>query len=302
MALSKNNSFIRNKLITHYSSLKVDTSDVNYIKRLASASDLALPMEQELELLAQLKQFDLGNFLLSNKGLNGFWTSYIIQNRPKANRHPLEAWILESSPVFCATRERFYIFQQVLIDNLKNGCVVASIPCGLMDDLLFLDTDDFDDLTFVGIDYDQDSIDSAKKNSQSLNNVIIHFYQKDAWNLNLECQFDIITSNGLNIYEPNEARVIELYRNFHRSLKQNGLLVTSFLTPSPAASAESPWVNYSPDAVTKQQALFGDIIGANWQVFRSESETRAQLGAAGFNDIKCIYDSRAMFPTVIARK
>jgi len=34
----------------------------------------------------------------------------------------------------------------------------------------------------------------------------------------------------------------------------------------------------------------------------SEAQTRSQLEKAGFKTIKFIYDSQAMFPTIIARR
>lgn len=45
--------------------------------------------------------------------------------------------------------------------------------------------------------------------------------------------FHLIASNGLNIYEPEDDRVIQLYRGFHDALKPGGVLITSALTPPP---------------------------------------------------------------------
>lgn len=303
MALNANLAHAEKRLITHNDQTSSTISQSEYANRLKNRADLALPLDQELEMLEQLNEFELGRFLLSNKGLNGYWTSYLILHGPKKeNLHPLEVWILESAPAVRATRERFYIFQKVLQQNLKNNITIASIPCGTMADLAQLNTEAFQNISYVGIDYDIQSIDLARKSCCSLKNVSTSFHQKDAWDLDFSSQFDIITSNGLNIYEQDDDKVIDLYRNFYNSLKQGGILITSFLTPPPTLSQESTWKNYNTTDVVKQRALFADVINVSWQAFRTEKQTLEQLQEAGFKKIDFIYDSQGMFPAVIARK
>ena len=96
--------------------------------------------------------------------------------------------------------------------------------------------------------------------------------------------------------------MIELYKNFYNALKPGGTLITSFLTPPPAISYNSPWKNYDPEALIKQKAIFGDVIGSKWQNFRTEEETRSQLEKADFKVVDVIYDHQQMFPTIIATK
>lgn len=170
-----------------------------------------------------------------------------------------------------------------------------------MDDLIHLNTGCFHSINYVGIDYDSQSIDRARENSRSLDNISVTFKRKDAWDLKLQSQFDIITSNGLNIYEKDDNKVVDLYINFYKELKKDGVLITSFLTPPPFLSQDSTWKNYNPTDVIKQKALFVDIIELNCNYFRTEEQTRHQLEKAGFKNIKSIYDSQGMFPTVIAR-
>lgn len=80
-----------NTLITHSTQSHSKLHRADYAKILKNKNDLTLPLEQALEMLEQLGQFELGRFLLSNKGLNGYWTSYIIlQGLKKENLHPLE--------------------------------------------------------------------------------------------------------------------------------------------------------------------------------------------------------------------
>lgn len=302
MSLNANSENAK-KLITHNKKF-TDTIDLQkYEEELKKKKDHILPLDQELEILRQLTEFDLGRFLLHNKGLDGYWTSYIIlYGLQKDYLAPFEKWLLNSAPLALATRERFYIFQKILQDNLKDGLTLASIPCGIMDDLIHLDTKKFRNINYVGIDYDLKALEFAKRKSMLLESVSSCFYEKDAWDLKLTSQFDVITSNGLNIYEPEGDRVIKLYRNFYNALKSKGFLVTSFATPPPTLSQDSTWKNYNLNDIMIQKALLVDIIGAKFQAFRTEKQTKEQLEAAGFEKIDFIYDSQGMFPTVIAKK
>lgn len=112
----------------------------------------------------------------------------------------------------------------------------------------------------------------------------------------------MITSNGLNIYEPYIQRVIALYQEFFKALKPGGIFITNFLTPSPAVEGDSTWRNYNSQDLLKQAAIFKDILQVQWQATRTEKETRAQLTQAGFKVCEVIYDSQGMFPTVVAQK
>ena len=291
------------KIISHNNRSLQDIDLSAHKEKLQNATNLALSLDQELEILQELSTFELGKFLLVNKGLNGYWTSYIIlHGLQKTQISPLEKWILTSAPTVLATRERFYIFQNSLQKYLNSNSTIASIPCGTMDDLTSLDTESFHNIHYVGIDYDNTSLELAKQNSAPCKKVSVHFQKKDAWNLDSPSQFTIVTSNGLNIYEADDNKVIDLYKSFYHSLQEGGILITSFLTPPPSLSPESPWKNYNPNDLLKQKAVFLDIIDANWQAFRTETQTRIQLQKAGFTHIHCIYDTQAMFPTVIARK
>ncbi len=289
------------QLITHHEDASLDLNRIQ--TRLQSSGNLALPLEEELELLEQLTQFELGRFLLKNKGLNGYWTYYIILHGPtKSDLHPLEHWLLNKAPTVKATQERFQIFRHELQSRLQSGMTLASIPCGRMDDLLGLDYSKVSDIQLVGIDLDRQSLVLAQDVANTYGYKNVSLLHKDAWNLGAKAQYDIITSNGLNIYESDDQKVIELYKEFFSALRPNGVLITSFLTPPPALSPESSWKNYNPEDARTQKAIFGDIIGVAWQTFRTESKTREQLEEVGFKSVDIIYDSQGMFPTVVAWK
>lgn len=277
---------------------------INIQYRLQESKDIVLPLEEELELLAEMQTFELGRFLLQNRGLNGYWTSYIISEAPtKKLNSALEEWIIHKAPVVLATRERFHIFQNQLQTHLRPEMKIASVPCGVMDDLLKLDYRNLETVSLLGIDLDQASLNEASLRVEKKNLANpVRFLKRNAWDLGLNQEVDILTSNGLNIYEASDDKVTALYIEFYKALKPGGMLITSFLTPPPAISSDSPWKEVNQADAIKQKAIFADIIQAQWQVFRSEETTREQLTKAGFVDIKFIYDKSAMFPTVIAYK
>lgn len=236
-----------------------------------------------------LLTFPLGKFLSKNRGLNGKWTSYLIKTTKSEN--PTEQKLLHA-PAVLATRERFGIFQKQIMKHLRPGATVASIPCGVMDDLLTLPQAP-EGVSFFGSDLDTESLREVAGGLQKGQKV--ELLCQDAWKLGIHGRFDIIVSNGLNIYEKDDERVTELYRNFFRALKPGGILITSFLTP------KESWHDYNADELAWQKKIFGDVLQVNWQHLRTEATTRAQLTAAGFDVIEIIHDKQGMFPTIVAQ-
>jgi SAM-dependent methyltransferase len=183
--------------------------------------------------------------------------------------------------------------------------VLASVPCGWMGELLLFDYSVHRDVTLIGIDLDQAALDGALELARSRHlEQQLTLLKADAWATPVKGVADILTSNGLNIHEPDEERVLGLYRNFFDALKPGGRLVTSFLTPPPTLSSESPWNMgaLSPELLALQRVLSAEILAARWNTFRTHTQTRDQLERAGFVDITFVDDSARMFPTVIANK
>lgn len=241
--------------------------------------------------------------MLENKGLNGYWIAYaILYGLKEKDLKPVEEWLLHKSPVVLATRERFYIFQKELMKINSSNSVIASIPCGLMDDLISLDFSDYQGISLVGIDIDEDSIRLAKDNARNNGVSSVSFMVRDAWDLDYDNSFDIILSNGLNIYEKDEDKVLQLYKGFHKSMKPGSYLITSFLTPPPTIDEKSPWQNYDVIDIVQQKAIFSDIIGTKWQNFMTEDRFRRVMKEANFDVISIVYDKQCMFPTVLAKK
>ena len=207
---------------------------------------------------------------------------------------------MHNSPTIKATRDRFYIFKNKLQHFLNrqnsheraaDGDIkpfkMVSVPCGLMDDLLSLDFKNKMNIEIYGIDLDEQSLELASGNtlkySTSLqsNNVDVKFIKANAWEINQNDHFffmepfDVLTSNGLNIYEKDDHQVVELYRQFRFLLKAGGILITSFIVPP------TEWEVHSKEDAVKSKVIFADIIQVNWATYRTEELTRQQLNDAG---------------------
>lgn len=73
-----------------------------------------IPVDIQLKWIDELQEFELGRFLLMHRGLNGFWTDYILQHpdHPMKALSGMEDFILNRCPVVLATQERFKIFKR----------------------------------------------------------------------------------------------------------------------------------------------------------------------------------------------
>lgn len=278
-------------------------------------SSLPLPLNDAISMLTQLSKFNFGRSLIYHQGLNGYWTQHMVLH-PYRGRitglndegkpfTKMEQWLLDKCPVILATQQRYDIFIRKIQENVKSNITLSAIPCGMMDVLFSIDYSKVDNVQLFGIDLDEQSLILAKENAKNyadLAHINLHFLQRDAWHLGLEEQFDLIASNGLNIYEPNRERQVSLYDSFRRALKKGGKLVISFLTPPPALSKESPWKNFNLEDVKLQKVILADILNLKFQTYFTEEEMRARLNEAGLKTIEVIYDNQCLFPTVIAEK
>lgn len=264
---------------------------------------------RQLELLKQLSEFDFGCYLLQNQGINGYWTHYILthpwygRQTGKNNRGEpltaLENFLLNRAPTILATQQRFKIFLEENQTRVTENAALLCIPCGMMGELFYLDYKNIKDIHLAGIDYDADALNDAKiLGEQKYLSKFIKLFQQDAWNLDVQKEFDLISSNGLNIYESDDEKITELYRRFYNALKAGGKLVTSFLTN------QSEWDMFkiNQEDLLLQKIIFADIIEAKWQCYRSSEQTYAQLKSVGFEDVSFIYDDAKLFPTVVAYK
>ena len=259
-----------------------------------------------LSIFDQLCQFEFGRFLIKNKKIDAFWTNELVTWTKDNNRelHPLEKLMFTKLPLTLATRERYHIFCEKIKKNLPKNGWVASIPCGLMRDVL--NFSNMTDARFLGIDLDGDALSQAKYLATHLGVLEKTILIKgDAWDMTYIDTFDMITSNGLNIYEPSDKKIVELYSLFYKALKDGGVLIISFLKPpSLDINHKSEQCNFNLDkeALRVQNIIFENIIGSHWVVTRTEENTINQLQLAGFKSFDIIYDQMGLFPTVIAKK
>lgn len=261
-----------------------------------------------LKILNELNEFELGRFLIKNNGaLSGYWTWYCILGFNVSQiQSPLERFLLEKAPAILATRERFTIFQNLLQKHIKTNSVVCSVPCGMMADLLSLKLPgEVHEIRFVGIDLDATVFKLSQDLAKELGcKVPCTFFQRNAWEMEFKNEFDIITTNGLNIYEKNDSRVVALYRGLHQALKAGGKLICSALTPSPQMTDQCEWdfSHIDKNNLEVSASVFRWVLEATWSNFRSSEKTLMQLTEAGFKNIEIFWDSQKMFPTFYAEK
>ena len=263
------------------------------------ASCLHLPLDQTLSLLDQLLEFKLGRFLLLNRGIDGYWTSYVFYP-PQTVTHPLEMWILKKSLLGKTPKARLDVFHQELQKRLQPGMHLASIPCGLMDDLLRLDYRGKGGIYLTGIDIDAASLRLAAQRAQELAPTLpIAFLQRDAWKLGIASQYDLISSNGLNMYEADEGRLCALYQQLYEALKPGGTLVISSLPPPPDPLPPS----IDEKDFRQELALFQDILDMQFFNFVDPGVTQKQIESVGFYLEDTIPNPLNIGPaTFIARK
>ncbi len=307
----------QHNLISH-SDEKIYEIAVNELRQnvLKNTTKSDVPAIERMQILDELCSFELGRFLIQNRGLNGRWTQYLVLH-PQNGRltglssdgKPLskfERWALDRCPIALAAQERFFTFQKLLQNKLKNGIRIASIPCGLMDDLLGLNYKNLNDFKLTGVDLDEQALQLALENAvQNRLEKHCEFIEEDAWNMQIKNQFDLITSNGLNIYEPDDERVEQFYSNLYKALKPEGTLISSFLTPPPTRENKSEWdaSQINEDDLRIQRILLGDILNIRWlAAHRSESKMRDIFVAAGFKEVNVIYDRQKLFPTIVGNK
>lgn len=265
--------------------------------------DSEIELKELNKYLSDLCDFDLGRFLIYNKGaLSGYWTYYVIMGYNSCVINNMtEKFILENSPSILATRERFGIFQKLLSTSIKENSVVCSIPCGVMADFITLEIDEqIKNIQFVGIDLDNTVFDTAQKLAQQHNKSKygFSFFKEDAWNMQRKNEFDAITSNGLNIYEKDDNRVVALYKNFFNALKPGGVFIGSSLSTAQEWDQEK----IEQDSFRTQKKIFATILEATWQNYRTAEKSESQLKLAGFEDIQFHWDSRKIFYSFSAKK
>ncbi len=270
---------------------------------------------QQLEVVDALMQFAMGRFWLIHRGINGYWTRYIAgsdsrygiatgindEGKPLSE---LERWMLGESPGAYIVRERQKAAQVVLQQKMHDNTVLASVPCGFMDDLLELDVSGHRNVRLVGIDVDPESLRLAKQNAQDKGMTDhVELMEADAWNMNMTDRFDFLMSHGLSVYEPNQQRVVELYKEFRNALKPQGMFLTYFTTPPPTVDANSSWDQtcVTVASLQRHELIFKHVLQPKWwPTYSTEQKMTNLLRAAGFSRIEFLLGRAGICTTVIA--
>jgi SAM-dependent methyltransferase len=294
-------------IITHRADGYNLVQELQEIKKRLESDDNNNNNNKKLLLFNQLCEFEFGRWLLVNRGLNSYWSYYLVYcNEINTKQlHPLESIMLEKSPGVLAARERAALNHNIMQKMIHNGMKLASIPCGYMNDLLRLDLKDRINVRLVGIDLDPHAIEQSKINSKKFNKeTICSFFMRDAWELEFENEFDLINSGGLNMYVKNEADLVSLYANFYKALRPGGCLIVSSNTPPVGDNGQQVWnvTQTELDYVYLQALIYNEVIGVRQGVYCTENQIVNQLKSVGFGDICVDYDSRKMFLGFIAIK
>ncbi len=283
-----------------------------YIKQIRNKGNLPYTtVDEQIFLVEEMLRSELGTFILENKGANGFWTDILINSseenytKKEGRSNFFEKFLLFRSPVVLAHKERFKLFQTNIQAMLKPQLSLASLPCGLMRDLLTLNFTNAPKCKLTGIDIDAKSLKLAADLAKSMKcKNDIYFLQANVWNLEILEEFDILTSSGLNVYEPSRKRTIELYKLFLRTLKPEGVLITSVLTFPPFSETNTDWKISSipPEDLRLERVIHHDILGVKWGNYRSINDLKTDFEIAGFSKVEVIIDSKRIFPTILAYK
>ena len=292
---------------------EIQTAVKDLEDKIIKRGDLSyISTSQQVYIIQQLASFPMGQHILLTGGANAFWTDYMIaypqiQKNLAAsmlNLNRLEYYIIFECLSVLAQRELFRTSQKIAQKHLKDNATLASIPCGLMRDFLELDFSKTNNVQLLGADLDLEAMEHAKKLASNLNITNIEFTQQNAWNLKLPKQVDYINSIGLNVYEEDRARVIELYKQFYDTLKPSGILFTGVLTYPPGSEKPSDWSIdiLSPEQIEMEKIIIEDIYDLTFQNYRTLDEIKDDFFKAGFKKVEVTLDKFKVFPAIVATK
>jgi SAM-dependent methyltransferase len=276
------------------------------------------PKEFLFSLAEEAARSEIGRFLLCARGLNWritdllFDADYHATLRQEEREGMLclfDKLAFFTFPLFLATQERASLHQRHIQPSLRDGAVLASLPCGRMRDLLTLDGAHLTGgARLVGIDKDPEALKGAQAFADLLSALCplrgtIEFREGDALTPGFSRppvheEFDLLTSSGLNIYLTDE-QCEAFYRHVHDALKPGGTFVTGHILPH----GEYAWERINRWHWQLQAVVFTVLIGALWEsCVKPRDAVRAQLEAAGFSQIRIVPDSQGIFPTFVAQK
>ncbi|MDP3935686.1 MAG: hypothetical protein Q8Q56_01665 [Alphaproteobacteria bacterium] len=285
--------------------IDIDTIAEGVIQKVHLNETLLIPSSDVIDLIYQLKEFELGRAMLTIGGLTSSWVDYICHNEVSPTGHPLETWFLSKSPKIKAARERYYITRDALQFHLRSNIVFCVMPCGVISKVAELDYSNIKNIKIIGYDNDIHGLVRAEMQMQPLvdqGKVNLLLLKKNIWLLDDYNQHDLIISNRLSVLEADSQKVLGLFEKYYAALKRNGIFISSFFTPSPLENLHtSPWKNVDVNDVLTEHSIFVDIMDFR-PAARPEGKMITLLQKAGFEIVDIFYDTHHIYPTIIARK
>ena len=284
-----------NTIVSHQHFNDFTAGKQEILSRIASNKDLVAYFEK-------FSKTTFGKFMVINRGLNAYWTDVMVKFPIK--KHPefstLELEIFKHFPVAKATQERFLIFKEICQKFIEEDNHILSAPCGLLPEFLPQGIQSSISSKIDSIDIDPDTLKQLTQKLDKNLKANIAIIQEDIFSLKATDKYNLIVSNGLNIYLSDTDQVAELYQIFYDALKEDGLLVTSTLI----APDGNEWAmdKIDPYWLGQQKMLFADILNVAWSCHMGTEVFTTMLQDIGYRDITIIWDSQKMFPTVTAIK
>lgn len=274
------------------------------------------PIRFLLSLIEHIPHSEIARFLLGARGCNWRMTDRFFDDEERAGLEQrrrdgalplMDDLLLLRQPIIAATRERFRIFQREIQPFVREGAVLASLPCGRLRDLLTLDYRGITtQVSLLGVDKDREAVHGAQAFARQLfgerhPRLRVECLQGDALApgftpAGMCAACDLLTSNGLNIYLT-DHQCATFYRNVFEALRPGGRFVTSHIVPP----AEYRWDRIDRAGLRLDRLLLAFLFKARWNALLKP--TRAvceQLEAAGFRDVRVLPDTQGMFPTFLA--
>jgi hypothetical protein len=275
------------------------------IQKIQLNGNLLIPLSDAIDLIHQLKEFELGRAMLTTGVLTSSWVDYMCHNDASPTNNPLETWFLSRAPKIKAARERYSLTQKALQSHLKSNMILCVLPCGVISKVAELDYSNFENIKIIGYDNDVLGLVRAEMQMQhhvDQGKVNLLLLKKNIWLIDDRNQHDLIISNRLSVLESDSQKIYGLFEKYYAALKSNGIFICSFFTPSPLNNLHtSPWKDVDVNDMLIEHSIFVDIMDFR-PASRLEEEMIALLQKAGFEIVDIFYDTHCIYPTVVARK
>lgn len=230
-----------------------------------------------------------GRFFLVNKGMNGYWTNALatfkcdsnignaMENHKYANESEelLAQWFSE------IRGEQELLLRDAIRPLLKPGFVVASVPSGLMSEVLMA-AEHFEGVQLYAIDIDKANFEHIReKYGDRLVGNEFHPIEMNALTLDIESKFDLITCVGFSMYVKQDL-MFEFISRIHRALKPGGRLLFTFF-PDPSEQSPLYPLDVSRNHIAREVYMCTEIRFATRPLTSSLLKLFSQAGFVHIN-------------------